>query len=49
MISKEKDMDEGFKMLNSEERFYLKFSFDPKKSELKIELTSRLGIREMVS
>ena len=47
MISKEKDMDIGFKSMQDCERVYLKFSWDPAKLELTVELTNRLGITEV--
>ena len=43
-ISKEKDQDEGFKLLNNLEKFYLKFSWNEKTMELKVELLSKQGV-----
>lgn len=48
MISKEKDEDIGFKLLNQVERLYLQFSFDPEAMELTIVLRGRFGIVDIV-
>lgn len=47
MISKEKHMDDGFKILNPDDNYFLVFTFDREKKELLIELTSKLGIRDI--
>ena len=49
MISKEKDRDIGFKLINEVERQHLKFTWNQEKKELKVELTNRFGIVEIVS
>lgn len=44
MISKEKDMDTGFKILNELESPRLRYKYDPEKRELEIRLIARYGI-----
>lgn len=48
MISKEKNTDPGFRLLNEVEFCRLVFEYDAKKQELTVRLTSRLGIVEIV-
>lgn len=47
MISKEKDMDTGFKLLNGQEWLFLEFSWCAEKLELQVVLKSRFGLVEV--
>lgn len=49
MISKEKDLDVGFKLVQEIEKFRLKFDWNEGKKELTIRLVSRLGLVDIVS
>ncbi len=46
-ISKEKNLDDGFKLLNAVENFYLTFEYLKEKKILVVELKSRFGLTEM--
>jgi hypothetical protein len=48
MVSKEKDMDLGFKLLNEDERFVLRFSYEAGKQQLRIKLIPRFGIEDKI-
>jgi hypothetical protein len=44
MISKEKDSDDGFKLINELESHKLQFSWDQDKLELTVTLTQKYGL-----
>ena len=46
-VSKEKDEDVGFKLLNDIEKPRLKYEWNEEKGELKISLVSRVGLVEI--
>jgi hypothetical protein len=44
MISKEKDMDEGFKILNELEKFRLKYEWNEELKQLTVTLVGKYGL-----
>lgn len=48
MIIKEKCMDKGFAIINTVERYHLRFQWDESKSELTVRLVSRFGLTEVI-
>lgn len=48
MVSKEKDMDRGFKLMNEHDFFKLIFIYDRNTQVLRIKLKQRIGIESRV-
>lgn len=47
-VSKEKDMDTGFKVLNDHDHFYLRVSYDKDRKRMTFVLKQSIGIEERV-